>query len=80
MQEWMWQVWPKSVTALVQQTGNSVAAPDKLKMGQAFVGLWKWLAWNMIVSYLIALIECSHITFHIQSAAEYCMENSHTEA
>jgi len=27
--------------AQVQQTGNTVAAPDKLKMGQAFVGLWK---------------------------------------
>lgn len=74
-----WQAWPKSAMAQVQQTGNTVAAPDKLKMGQAFVGLWKWLAWNMIVSYLIALIECSHITFRIQSTAEYCMENSHTE-
>lgn len=47
MQKWTWQAWPTLWMALVQQTGNSVAAPDKLKMGQAFVGLWKWLAWNM---------------------------------
>lgn len=31
------------------------------------------------VSYLIALIECSPIVFHIQHAAGYWMENSHTE-
>lgn len=29
------------------------------------------------VSYLIGLIECSHIMFQIQHAAGYCMENSH---
>lgn len=31
------------------------------------------------VSYLIALIECSHIMFCIQHAAGCCMENSHAE-